>query len=259
MRKFASLVVLAALLSGHVAAAQQRDPRNPTCPPNPNWSPYREMRFTPQTVNGNQVLLAEGFIDDGVVARLRAALDANPNVGEIWFRSPGGNARVGNEAGRIIREAGMLTRIPAGWACFSACNFMFMGGMARFVDQGGLFIVHMFTHTSDRAALDRALQRDAGAAVGQIEQQSAQLAAEDNMFLIRMGVRPSLLTDIMYQVSAVRQEMRCLTQQEVLHYNVATAPWTGPAPATGGTPGQPAAGGQQNQQPAQRSTTEEPK
>ena len=183
------------------------------------------MRFTPQTMNGVQVLLAEGYVDDNVVARLRAALDANPNVGEIWFRSPGGNARVGNEAGRVIREAGMLTRIPQGWACFSACNFMFMGGVARFVDNGGLFIVHMFTHTSDRAALDRALQRDASTAVGQIEQQSAQLGVEDNMFLIRMGVRPSLLTDVMYQVSAVRHEMRCLTQQEVVHYNVATAAW----------------------------------
>ena len=238
MRKFASLVALAALMSGHVATAQQPDPRNPTCPPNPNWSTYREMRFTPQTVNGNQVLLAEGYIDDGVVARLRAALDANPNIGEIWFRSPGGNARVGNEAGRIIRQNNMTTRIPAGWACFSACNFMFMGGGIRFVDQGGLFIVHMFTHTSDRAALERALARDASRAVGDIEQQSAQLAAEDNMFLIGMGVRPSLLTDVMYRVSAVRQEMRCLTQQEVVHYNVdnarapdAPAAQT-PAPAT---------------------------
>lgn len=254
MRKFASLAALAALLTGHVAAAQQRDPANPTCPPNPDWSNYREMRFTPHTVAGRQVLLAEGFIDDGVVARLRAALDSNPNIGEVWFRSPGGNARVGNEAGRLIREAGMLTRIPNGWACFSACNFMFMGGMARFVDNGGLFIVHMFTHTSDRAALERALQRDASGAVGQIEQQSAQLAAEDNMFLIRMGVRPSLLTDIMYQVSAVRQQRRCLTQQEVLHYNVATAAWTGPAPgaAAAGTR-QPAA-----DQPAQRGRRRQP-
>ena len=33
---------------------------------------------------------------------------------------------------------------------FRACNFMFMGGAARFVDPGGLFIVHMFTHTADR-------------------------------------------------------------------------------------------------------------
>ena len=49
-----------------------------------------------------------------------------------------------------MRENNMTTRIPAGWACFSACNFMFMGGGVRYVDQGGLFIVHMFTHTGDR-------------------------------------------------------------------------------------------------------------
>ena len=31
----------------------------------------------------------------------------------------------------------MVTRIPAGWTCFSACNFVFMGGDRRFVDPGG--------------------------------------------------------------------------------------------------------------------------
>lgn len=233
MRKFASLVALAALLSGHVAAAQQRDPANPTCPPNPNWSNNREMRFTVMERPGQRpVLLAEGAIDDNLIPRLQAAL-ATFQGDELWLRSPGGNARIGNQAGRIIRENNIQTRIPAGWACFSACNFLFMGGTARFVDNGGLFIVHMFTHTNDRAALERALQRNASQTVGDIEQQSAQLAAEDNMFLIGMGVRPSLLTDVMYRVSAVRQERRCLTQQEAVHYNVATAAWEAAAqPAT---------------------------
>ena len=27
----------------------------------------------------------------------------------------------------------MATRIPAGWTCFSSCNFVFMGGDRRFV------------------------------------------------------------------------------------------------------------------------------
>ena len=45
------------------------------------------------------------------------------------------------------------TRTPKGWACFSACNFIFMGGVIRYVDQGGIFAVHMFTHLGDKEAV----------------------------------------------------------------------------------------------------------
>ena len=208
------------------------DPDNPTCPQNPNWSNYREMRFTVQEMNGRQVLLAEGVIDDNLVPRLQAALQ-NFQGDEIWLRSPGGNARVGNQAGRLIRDSNLLTRIPNGWACFSACNFMFMGGMARFVDNGGLFMVHMFTHTGDRETIRSEVARGEDntiGLIGEIEQQSALLASEDNDFLIRMGVSRALLTEVMYRVRAVsdarnRETRRCLTQAEVNRYNVATVPW----------------------------------
>jgi len=228
-RWLGSAAAVAALLTGEAAAAQaQRDPNNPTCPLNPNWSSYREMRFTAQEVDGRKVLLAEGMIDDGVVPRLERALREHQDVGEIWFRSPGGNARVGNQAGRIIRQNMMVTRIPNGWACFSACNFMFMGGVARFVDPGGQFIVHMFTHTGDRETIRSEVARGEDntiGLIGEIEQQSALLASEDNDFLIRMGVSRLLLTEIMYQQRAVadsrnRSTRRCLTQEEVRRYNV---------------------------------------
>jgi hypothetical protein len=222
---------IAALLCAQAAQAQERmDPDNPTCPIAPNWSSHREMQFTVEEVDGRPVLLAEGRIDDNLIPRLRAALDSFTGD-EIWVRSPGGNARIGNEAGRLIRDANLQTRIPAGWACFSACNFVFMGGAARFVDRGGLFIVHMFTHTGDRDALrsevSRGLDNTIGL-IGEIEQQSALLASEDNDFLIRMGVSRRLLTDVMYRTRAVaersgdRSTRRCLTPEEVRRYNVAT-------------------------------------
>jgi hypothetical protein len=230
-RRFAAFAAFAAMLCTQAAEAQRArmDPDNPTCPRGPNWSTYPEMRFTPQDVSGRRVLLAEGQIDDNLVPRLRAAL-RDESIQEIWLRSSGGNARVGNEAGGIIRESGLPTRIPAGWACFSACNSLFMGGIARFVDPGGLFIVHMFTFTSDRQAIRQRVQGGEASTVGligQIEQDSALLASEDNDFLIRMGISRRLLRDVMYRQSAVgdgenRSTMRCLTQAEVLEYNVAT-------------------------------------
>jgi hypothetical protein len=175
------------------------------------------------------VLLAEGVVDDNLIPRLTAALQSFQGD-EIWLRSPGGNAEVGNQAGRLIRNQGFQTRIPAGWACFSACNFLFMGGSARFVDAGGLFIVHMFTYTADRDAIRGEMSVNAERAtrlINGIEQGSAMLASEDTVFLVGMGVRPSLLTEVMYRVPVSagpqsREVRRCLTQEQVRHYNVST-------------------------------------
>ena len=237
-RKLAALLALLALTGAEASLAQTaRDPDNPTCPPNPNWSNYPEMRFTVQQVNGRPVLLAEGQIDDNMLPRLQRALQSFQGD-EVWLRSPGGNARVGNQAGRLIRDNNMTTRIPEGWACFSACNFLFMGGVVRHVDQGGLFIVHMFTHAGEqnrqtiRQQVARGEENTIGL-IGDIEQDSALLASEDNDFLIRMGISRRFLTEVMYRQRAVqdaqnRSTMRCLTQDEVNRYNVATVPWTGP-------------------------------
>ncbi len=239
-RLLAAGAAIASILVGTAAQAQAqaRDPNNPTCPANPNWSNYREMRFTVQEVNGRRVLLAEGFIDDNLIPRLQAAL-RDDTFEEIWLRSPGGNARVGNQAGRLIRADMRPTRIPNGWACFSACNFMFMGGAIRYVDPGGNFIVHMFTHTGDRETIRSEVARgeeNTLGLIGEIEQQSALLASEDNDFLIRMGISRELLTQVMYRVRAVadgtnRETRRCLTQAEVAQYYVATVPWQGATPS----------------------------
>ncbi len=159
----------------------------------------------------------------------RRPIDADDQIGEIWLRSRGGDARAGNAAGKVIRSYQTLpTRIPAGWTCFSACNFVFMGGGRRFVDDGGVFMVHMFTHTGDRESIDIAAEEGTAETVrliAEIEQDSALLASEDNDFLIRMGVSRKLLTDVMYKQQAVKTDDNpstryCLSQDEVRLYNV---------------------------------------
>ncbi len=232
-RRLAALATTAALFCGQAALAQQAmDPVNRTCPREPNWSSFPQMRFTLEEIDGKQVLLAEGRVDDNAVPRLQAALDAHTAIDEIWVRSPGGSARIGNQLGRLIRQTGVPTRIPQGWACFSACNFVFMGGAVRYVDPGGLFIVHMFTHTNDREAIRSEVSRGVDntiGLIGDIEQQSALLASEDNDFLIRMGISRLLLTEVMYRTPAVaaqsgdRSTRRCLSQDEVHRYRVANA------------------------------------
>ena len=226
MRAPAALAALA-LLTG--AAPPKMDAENPTCPAEPDFGPKTAMTLTPADKGGKRVLLAEGAIDSTLPARLKAAIEADDRIEEIWLRSRGGNARAGNEAGKIIRSyRGMLTRIPAGWACFSACNFVFMGGDRRVVDNGGVFMVHMFTHTQDRTAIDEVVLEGSKATteyIASIEQSSAMLASEDNDFLIRMGISRKLLTDVMYRQQAVKSEDNpstryCLSQAEVREYNV---------------------------------------
>ena len=227
-RALAGVVALATL-----GAATDMDPLNPTCPLSPNWSANPTMKLTVEKRGDMKVMLAEGRVDSALPDRLAAALKANPDVGEIWLRSPGGDARAGNAAGRVIRSfPGLATRIPSGWACFSACNFVFMGGQPRVIEPGGQFIVHMFTSTGDRAAIDEsvALGTDATTElIGDVEQDSALLASEDNAFLIKMGVSRKLLTDVMYRQKAVKgsgpdkSTRRCLTLDEALKYGVTYA------------------------------------
>ena len=222
------LAIAAVLLCVPTASAADNDPRNPTCPTSPNWSANRTMQLTPVDRAGQRVLLAEGMIDSGLPGRLQRVLDSDDQISEIWLRSPGGDAEAGNDAGMLLRRQfpGMITRIPAGWACFSACNFLFMGGQLRIVEPGGHFIVHMFTHTGNRNVIRQEIEGGTDEAIeliGEIEQSSAQLASEDNDFLIRMGVSRRLLTEVMYATSAVGEgeTRRCLTQDEVQRYNVA--------------------------------------
>jgi hypothetical protein len=132
-RPVAALTALA-LLTGATKMDSAKDRDNPTCPAAPDFGPTTAMTLTPADRDGKRVLLAEGAIDAALPARLKAAIEADDKIEEVWLRSRGGNARAGNEAGKVIRSyRGMLTRIPAGWACFSACNFVFMGGDRRVV------------------------------------------------------------------------------------------------------------------------------
>jgi hypothetical protein len=224
-RRIVGALAALALATG----AAPNDPNNPTCPKVPDWGHDKAMTLTPATREGKRVLLAEGVIDAYLPDRLRAAIEADENIEEIWLRSRGGDAAAGNEAGKVIRSyTGMLTRIPAGWACFSACNFVFMGGDRRHVDPGGVFMVHMFTHTGQREAIRGSVEKgteDTVELIGEIEQLSALLASEDNDFLIRMGVSRKLLTEIMYRQLATggkggSGQRYCLDQAEVRKYNV---------------------------------------
>lgn len=218
---------LCALAIAQPTQALRAEPNSSNCPANPNTSTNREMRLNVQTIDGRRVLLAEGVIDDALLPRLEAAL-RDQTIEEIRLRSPGGDARIGNRAGMLIRASLLPTRIPAGWACAGSCAFMFLGGTTRNVEPGGLFIAQMFTLTGDRQAIrDRVARGESETAslIAEIALQSVRLASEDNDYLIRMGVSRRLLTDIVYRQRAVATAaggptQRCLSDEELRRYNV---------------------------------------
>lgn len=223
------LPVLALLLATGATKPVVMDPKNPTCLEKPDWGVAKAMTLTPADKGGKRVLIADGIIDSRLPERLKAAIDADERIEEIWLKSRGGDAEAGNRAGKVIRSyPGMVTRIPAGWTCFSACNFVFMGGDRRFVEPGGMFMVHMFTHTGDRDVIEISVDEgteETTRLIGEIEQASALLASEDNDFLIRMGISRKLLTEVMYKQQAVATKENpstryCLSQDEVRKYNV---------------------------------------
>jgi len=225
----AALSTVAAAPARQAAQAAGLDPDNPSCPATPEWGPFKVMTITPAVRAGKHVLILEGVVEDTLPARLKAAIEKDDKVEEIWLKSRGGDAEAGNAAGRVIRSfPGMVTRIPTGWTCFSSCNFIFMGGDRRYVEPGGVFMVHMFTHTQDRDVIDLATGEGTDETIkliGEIEQSSAMLASEDNDFLIRMGISRKLLTDVMYKQQAVasganKSTRYCLSQAEVRKYNV---------------------------------------
>jgi hypothetical protein len=215
LRKLAGGCAVAALLVAEVAAAQTANMANPTCPSDPNWSDYRQMRFTTQDVSGRPVLLAEGEIDEGLIPRLEAALETFTGR-EIWLRSPGGNARVAKQADILLRQNGVQTRIPAGWACLGACNYLFMGGISRSVDQGGLFIVSRYPPVD----LANVAPADRRALAAEISQQTALMASEDVGYLIRMGISRTLATNVLHAPGREGATRLCLTQEDMRRYNL---------------------------------------
>jgi hypothetical protein len=229
------VAVLALLALPAAAAAQARDPDNPTCPPvqQMSYASFETMSFKLQQQGGARVLIADGGVDTGAAQRLEAALQRHKTVDEIWIRSPGGNAKEGNALGRVVRKWGIPTRVPAGWWCISACNFMFFGGPIRTIDTGGVFAVHMFTRVNNADYRRRIEQQSRGSKAHEIlrelatrEQDAALLASEDNDFLIRMGISRKLLTEVMYRQQATAlgpgdsSTIRCLTREEMTRYNV---------------------------------------
>ncbi len=139
MRKFllwATLLLIPPSAWAQQQAAQFADP-----PKTVSATLGGPMRFT--WLPKQKALLMWGGIHSGDLEHFRAALDAS-HPKELWLASGGGDLTEAIEIGHMVRSYKLTTRVPNDFRCVSACNFIFMGGVVRFVDTRATFEVHMF-------------------------------------------------------------------------------------------------------------------
>ncbi len=117
-------------------------------PPDLTWDDVagkESLQFSIIPHGKANILFAWGGVTDGDSVRFRAALDAAKPIDEVYFESPGGDLAEGLEIGRLMHARKLATHVKRGHHCVSACNFMFMGGVIRYIDTGAWFEVHMFS------------------------------------------------------------------------------------------------------------------
>lgn len=207
----------------------------------------KPMRYSVAKVDGKTVLQASGSIERGEAERLSSAILKAGVVDEIWLHSPGGVALEGPKMGRVIRKAGLLTRLRSGQACISSCSMAFLGGLLRVVEPGGHYGIHMMTASRNtelmiglmdemgqlsrlrKSALRRQIAPSevnemmanaAGKYVRMLEQMAARVAADQARYLVEMSISVDFLTEEFAQSA---QGVCYLGEAGLRKFNVANA------------------------------------
>lgn len=80
------------------------------------------------------IFVYEGEITENTTEIIKFFHEQYPEITEIAFNSPGGNAYESFELGEFLSVKGFSVTVPAGRICLSACAFAFIGGKDYLVD-----------------------------------------------------------------------------------------------------------------------------
>lgn len=174
--------------------------------------------------------LMEGDIEPGLTERFRAAYGEGADGNKLFLDSPGGNLGEAIKLGRLVRELNLNTRIggsggfprnpdgslriaggdfPADGRCESACAYVFMGGLERFLNDGTKLGLHRF-HAPGQSI-------DAGSA----QVISGQLIS----YMVEMGIDARLFV---LAADQDQNSMYYVTRQDALDYDLITEEGFGP-------------------------------
>ena len=159
------------------------------------------------TTEGDGAVLLSGAISPGdgdrIIADLRRMRPAS-----VALNSPGGSVSDALDIGRTLRDLNVTTLIGDDGVCFSACPYVFVGGTARRVENGGRFGVHQHSF-GDSSILPAFLATQ--------DIQAGQARALDHFDTMGIDLRimgPALATPA--------NEIYILSEQELSAWNVVT-------------------------------------
>ena len=169
-----------------------------------------------------------GMIQRGDAQRFAQELQRAGRIEEVLFHSGGGSEPDGLELGQLIRKAGLNTRIPSGAECASACADAFLGGVARRVEMGGRYGIHMPTIAGNAQTVQKiaAIMEKARAQgsiesaqrlIYEIEQLSAQAASRWALYVIAMGASVRIVDA---GAKFLASEMNWLSHAQMVDLNV---------------------------------------
>ena len=93
-----------------------------------------EISVEPNALNGVALIVVEGEFLPGDEKKFTQAALQN-DVAIVILNSPGGSTLTGVEIGKAIRLKGYFTYVPADALCASACGYVWLAGVKRYMDQ----------------------------------------------------------------------------------------------------------------------------
>ncbi|MFO6465634.1 hypothetical protein ACK8OR_14665 [Jannaschia sp. KMU-145] len=182
-------------------------PRNPAHP-GPGVDPDMPRRLILSTVEGDRpAVLLRGAVEPGDGERIVRALEAEA-AELVQLDSPGGSVSDALDIGRTIRALGLDTALAPGAVCFSACPYMFTGGVARTVSEDARLGVHQ--HSFGESTLLPAFL-----AVEDVQRGQAEVLAHLDAMGIDLGIMgPAMATPA--------DEIYILTGEELVDWDVVT-------------------------------------
>ncbi|MCY4067836.1 MAG: hypothetical protein OXE79_01835 [Acidimicrobiaceae bacterium] len=106
-------------------------------------------------LDGNRAVLT-GSLGRNTFRQIRHLIANHPEVDTLVLEYSDGSEddRINVETGRLVREAGLVTVVPADGEIYSGAVDLFAAGVARFVEPGGVVGVHAWCCAPDNRGAD---------------------------------------------------------------------------------------------------------